>query len=220
MLRLLRSKNINRFRPQNQSSLGFTRLIDVNDAEKHWDYLEQEMHTVFNGKLTPTSDIAPQNCLVIDNHSSPSTVTNSDANSNIETERVENSEPVPTEKANKGEKRPLEETMDEEDIPVLERINKRVRFAAEENHSTVTDNTRDTVCPLTNGGTRSDDHSTDKPTEKRPIKIILPKLIKKRALPSNRTNRNSRATWTKRYNIEDFCILLDKCDSELISERD
>ncbi|CAF1577379.1 unnamed protein product [Adineta ricciae] len=225
MLRLLRSKNINRFRPQNQSSLGFTRLIDVKDAEKHWDYLEQEMRTVLNGKLTLASDTAVQNCLVIDNqqtnnHSSPSTVTNDDANPNTESERVESSEPVSTKEANKGEKRPLEETLDEEDIPVLERINKRVRFAAEENHNTVTDNTRDTTCSLINGERKSDDHSTDKPTEKRPIKIILPKMIKKRALPSNRINRNTRATWTKRYNIEDFCILLDKCDPELIPERD
>jgi hypothetical protein len=50
MLRLLRSKNINRFRPQNQQSLGFTRLIDIKDAEKHWDYLEQEMRSILNGK--------------------------------------------------------------------------------------------------------------------------------------------------------------------------
>ena len=84
----------------------------------------------------------------------------------------------------------------------------------------MTDNTGDATCSLSNGGTKSDGHSTDKPTEKRPIKIILPKMIKKRALPSNRTNRNSRATWAKRYNIEDFCILLDKCDPELIPERD
>ena len=50
MLRLLRSKNINRFRPQNQQSLGFTRLIDIKDAEKHWTYIEQEMRSMFNGK--------------------------------------------------------------------------------------------------------------------------------------------------------------------------
>jgi hypothetical protein len=50
MLRLLRSKNINRFRPQNQQSLGFTRLIDIKDAEKHWNYIEQEMRSILNGK--------------------------------------------------------------------------------------------------------------------------------------------------------------------------
>lgn len=50
MLRFLRAKNINRFRPQNQQSLGFTRLIDIKDAEKHWDYIEQEMRSAVTGK--------------------------------------------------------------------------------------------------------------------------------------------------------------------------
>lgn len=50
MLRLLRAKNINRFRPQNQQSIGFTRLIDVKDAEKHWDFIKTEMCTALNGK--------------------------------------------------------------------------------------------------------------------------------------------------------------------------
>jgi hypothetical protein len=50
MLRILRSKNINRFRPQSQQSMGLTRLIDIKDAEKHWDYIEQEMRAMLNGK--------------------------------------------------------------------------------------------------------------------------------------------------------------------------
>ena len=50
MLRILRSKNINRFRPQNQQSVAFTRLIDIKDAEKHWNSIEQEMHVICNGK--------------------------------------------------------------------------------------------------------------------------------------------------------------------------
>ena len=50
MLRLLRAKNINRFRPQNQQSMGFTRLIDIKDAEKHWEYIEQEMRSLTTGK--------------------------------------------------------------------------------------------------------------------------------------------------------------------------
>jgi hypothetical protein len=50
MLRLLRLKNINRFRPQNQQSMGFTRLIDVKDAENHWDFIEQEMRSITNSK--------------------------------------------------------------------------------------------------------------------------------------------------------------------------
>ena len=50
MLRLLRSKNINRFRPQNQQSMGFTRLIDVQDAEAHWNYIEQGMQPILTSK--------------------------------------------------------------------------------------------------------------------------------------------------------------------------
>ncbi len=51
MLRILRSKNINRFRPQNQQSIGFTRLIDIKDAEKYWEFIEQEMRSMLNGKI-------------------------------------------------------------------------------------------------------------------------------------------------------------------------
>ena len=50
MLRLLRTKNINRFRPQNQQSMGFTRLVDIQDAETHWDYIEQGMQAVLASK--------------------------------------------------------------------------------------------------------------------------------------------------------------------------
>lgn len=50
MLRLLRAKNVNRFRPQNQQSLGLTRLIDIKDAEKHWEYIKQEMRPTSTGK--------------------------------------------------------------------------------------------------------------------------------------------------------------------------
>ena len=51
MLRLLRLKNINRFRPQNQQAMGFTRLIDIKDIEKHWNYIEQGMSSLSNSKL-------------------------------------------------------------------------------------------------------------------------------------------------------------------------
>jgi hypothetical protein len=50
MLRLLRSKNINRFRPQNQQALGLTRLVDVKDIETHWDYIEKGMRSLSNSK--------------------------------------------------------------------------------------------------------------------------------------------------------------------------
>lgn len=49
MLRLLRAKSINRFRPQNQQTIGFTRLIDIKDAEKHWEYIAHEMSLMLRG---------------------------------------------------------------------------------------------------------------------------------------------------------------------------
>ena len=50
MLRLLRVKNINRFRPQNQQAMNFTRLVDIHDIEQHWEYLEQGMRSLIRGK--------------------------------------------------------------------------------------------------------------------------------------------------------------------------
>lgn len=50
MLRLLRMKNIHRFRPQNQQLMNFTRLVDIKDIEKHWDYIENGMHSLLNSK--------------------------------------------------------------------------------------------------------------------------------------------------------------------------
>jgi hypothetical protein len=44
MLRLLRLKKVNRFRPQCLQKTDLTRLIDVKDAELHWDYIKQEMN--------------------------------------------------------------------------------------------------------------------------------------------------------------------------------
>ena len=50
MLKVLRTKNINRFRPQTQTALGFTRLIDIKDAEKYWDEIERDMRAMVKGK--------------------------------------------------------------------------------------------------------------------------------------------------------------------------
>ncbi|UJR15425.1 hypothetical protein I4U23_002370 [Adineta vaga] len=228
MLRLLRLKNINRFRPQNQQSLGFTRLIDIKDAEKHWNFLEQEMHALFNGKLIFQDEFLPKTYPVIDNQEannrpSLSTVSNDNTEASTVVERVENEEQSSTEptlETNKGEKRPLEEPLDEEDMPVLERINKRVRFAEKENNKTLADSLNNSISSLTNGKTKSDDNSTDKTTKKRTIKLTSAKLMRKRPLPSNRINRESKAKWTKKFDIEDCCILLNQCDANLITERD
>jgi len=124
MLRLLRSKNISRFRPQNQQSMGFTRLIDIKDAEKHWDYIEQEMRSM------------PKDNEEVNNQSNISSTSNENLKAST-VERVETDEQPssePSVETNKGEKRPLDEPFDEEDIPVLERIHKRVRLVEKENN--------------------------------------------------------------------------------------
>jgi hypothetical protein len=213
MLRLLRLKNINRFRPQNQQSLGITRLIDIKDAEKHWDSIEQEMRSMLNGKKN--------NCkkkflyfsfVFIDNEevnvrSSISSV--STENSKASTvERVEINEPPSSEisvQINKGEKRSLDEPLDEEDIPVLERINKRVKFTEKENN--------ERLIGKSNGEkTKINEQSTDKIHKKRTIKLSKSKNNKKRLVPSTRTNKQSISTWAKKYNIEDCCIQLKQYD--------
>lgn len=51
MLRLLKLKNINRFRPQNHHSLDLTRLVDIKDVEKHWEHIEKGMRLLPNSKF-------------------------------------------------------------------------------------------------------------------------------------------------------------------------
>ena len=188
MLRLLRLKSINRFRPQNQQSMGFTRLIDIQDAEKHWEYIEQEMRSVTNGKPSLGTSPLDAFCLSIENEdlnirSSVSSASNENSKAStvesVENDKQPSSEPLV--ETNQGEKRMLDDPFDEEDIPVLERINKRVKLAEKEN-------------------------TTNK---KRTIRL---KPIKKRLVPSNRTNRQSQATWVRKYNIDDCCIRLNQCN--------
>jgi hypothetical protein len=190
MLRLLRLKNINRFRPQNQQSTGLTRLIDIQDAEKHWEYIEQEMRSISNGKFLLRISPLSVFCLFIENEetnirSSVSSASNENSKAStvesVENDKQPSLEPLVV--TNKGEKRVLDEPFDEEDIPVLERINKRVKLAEKENTN----------------------------NKKRTIKL---KPIKKRLVPSNRTNRQSQATWVRKYNIEDCCIRLNQCNPE------
>ncbi|CAF3938790.1 unnamed protein product [Adineta steineri] len=209
MLPLLRSKNINRFRPQNQQSLGVTRLIDIQDAEKHWTYIEQEMHSIFNDN--EKTNIQP--------NTSPISNENSKASTVVVAERVENDEqPLlePSIEINKGEKRSLEEPLDEEDIPVLERLNKRVRFAEKENNEQINETLKTSTCSVSNGKTKTDDKLSPK---KRTIKITK-RNTKKRLLPSSRTNRQTKAKWVKKYNIEDCCIQLIQYDPVYDTEKD
>ncbi|CAF0984868.1 unnamed protein product [Adineta steineri] len=209
MLPLLRSKNINRFRPQNQQSLGVTRLIDIQDAEKHWTYIEQEMHSIFNDNEKTN----------IQTNTSPISNENSKASTVVVAERVENDEqPLlePSIEINKGEKRSLEEPLDEEDIPVLERLNKRVRFAEKENNEQINETLKTSTCSVSNGKTKTDDKLSPK---KRTIKITK-RNTKKRLLPSSRTNRQTKAKWVKKYNIEDCCIQLIQYDPVYDTEKD
>ncbi|CAF0984545.1 unnamed protein product [Adineta steineri] len=209
MLPLLRSKNINRFRPQNQQPLGVTRLIDIQDAEKHWTYIEQEMHSIFNDNEKTN----------IQTNTSPISNENSKASTVVVAERVENDEqPLlePSIEINKGEKRSLEEPLDEEDIPVLERLNKRVRFAEKENNEQINETLKTSTCSVSNGKTKTDDKLSPK---KRTIKITK-RNTKKRLLPSSRTNRQTRAKWVKKYNIEDCCIQLIQYDPVYDTEKD
>jgi hypothetical protein len=198
MLRLLRSKNINRFRPQNQQSVGFTRLIDIKDAEKHWEYIEQEMRSMSNGKSLVKNFTYRFVCFfLIENEevnirSSISSTSNENSKAST-VERVENDEQSsskPSVETNKGEKRTLDEIFDDEDIPVLERINKRAKLAEKENNN------------------------NEKTQKKRTIKLTSVKNGRKRILPSTRTNKQTQATWVRKYNIEDCCIRLNQYDLE------
>ena len=105
-------------------------------------------------------------------------------------ERIENDEqPSSSEtsvEVTKGEKRPLDEPFDEEDMPVMERINKRVRFAEKENNELSNNSNRQ----LSNGKTKTDDQSP----KKRIINLKSAKNTKKRLLPSTRTNKQSKAS--------------------------
>jgi hypothetical protein len=200
MLRLLRTKNINRFRPQNQQSVGFTRLIDIKDAEKHWEYIEQEMRTMSNGKSS--NEFLLSICFFfIENEDA--TIQSSISSESNETskasrvERVESDEQTSSEplvETNKGEKRPLDEPFDEEDIPVLERINKRAKLAEQKNHE------------------RLNGLNNEKTQKKRTIKLSSTKSSRKRLLPSTRTNKQSEASWVRKYNIEDCCVRLTQCN--------
>jgi hypothetical protein len=129
-------------------------------------------------------------------------------------ERVENDKqpsPETSVEVNKGEKRPLDVPFDEEDVPVLERINKRIRFTEKENNERLTE-------VLDNQN--HDQQTTDIKQKKRTIKLSSARNSKKRSLPSTRTNKQSKATWVTKYNIEDCCVLLDQYDPIYDTGRD
>ncbi|CAF2609426.1 unnamed protein product [Rotaria sp. Silwood2] len=235
MLRLLRTKNINRFRPQNQQSIGFTRLIDIKDAEKHWNFIEQEMHSTFNANeevnsRSSISSVSNENLKAstverVDNDEQPSlepsVETNNDEQPSLEPSVETNNDKQPSlepsVETNKGGKRSLDELLDEEDTPISERINKRVRFAEKENDERLSEISKDQTYQLENDKTIDDDQSTDKKQAKQLTSAID---TRKRRLPSSRTKKKSKAAWVRKYDIEDFCIKLNQYDAMFDIQKD
>ncbi|CAF1684873.1 unnamed protein product [Rotaria magnacalcarata] len=116
MLRLLRMKKINRFRPQNQQSISFTRLVDIQDIENHWDYIEKGMHSLSNNnEEIKFVQITPP---LLDKDLKASTADKTESNSNSNAFQQENSIEV-----NQNDKRPLESAT-EEDTHIFKRIYK------------------------------------------------------------------------------------------------
>ena len=167
MLRLLRSKSINRFRPQNQQSMGFTRLIDVRDADTYWDHIEQGMRSV----LTNADDTSVK----MDADKPPA---------------VDTAVCV---------KRTLDEPVDEEDVPVLERIHKRIRLAEKENAAQANEMPMKVNAAVT-----------------KPVRV---KSGGKRVPPACRRKKDTVAAWTRKYNLEECCVLVDRFDMMALPER-
>lgn len=94
----------------------------------------------------------------------------------------------------KGEKRPLDEPLEEEDTPVIERINKRVKFVEKENQE------------------RLETMTTAKSPKRCTIKLKLPKNKRKQTVPSNRIKPQSKANWVRKYGIEECCIRMNQYD--------
>lgn len=176
MLKLLRMKNINRFRPQTQTSLGYTRLIDIKDAEKYWQDIERGMRAMVNDNQ--------QRETIRSSISSEDPKASSDVIESMETtEQVMETD--------KGEKRLMEtEPLDDEDVPVMERLNKRMRTVEKENHDLT--KTNDKVQKIT-------------------IKLPTKKNEKKtrRMVPSNRTNKTIQADWVKKYDLVECVVQLN-----------
>ena len=125
-------------------------------------------------------------------------------------ERVNNEEQTSSEasvKENKGEKRPLDEHLNEEDTPISERINKRVHYTEKENDEQLTETSQDKL-----DLNKMKDDGQQSTTKKRIKQSSSAQNPRKRSLPSTRLNRQSKATWVRKYSIEDCYIQLDQCN--------
>ena len=164
MLRLLRTKNVNRYRPQNQQSMGFTRLIDIRDAERYWTYLEGEM--LSTSVPDPPATIARQ--------------------------------------MRSAGKRLFEEDdqpLEEDDVPVAERLSKRLRTNEEENHEEIPEISLSVLShePVM-------ETNEPLPTAPPPVVPTEPKRIR---TPASRSKKTQLASWAKKYQLEDFAVRLD-----------
>jgi len=184
MLRLLRAKNINRYRPQNQQSMGFTRLIDIRDAEKYWNYLEKGMLST----NLPDPSVAIARFM----KSAGKRLISDD-----------------------------EERLEEEDVPVLERLNKRLRLNEKEKENNeeipeislsalsnepVTETTESIPTAMQVEPPLPEVPPTLETTE---TTKTLPKSPKKIRTPANQSKTKTLANWVKKYQLEDCCVCLD-----------
>lgn len=161
MLKLLRAKNINRYRPQNQQSMGFTRLIDIRDAEKFWDYLERGMLSSSNA---------------------------TGANS------IEG-----TGKSSGKRRHTDDQALDDDEVPVLERLSKRLRANEKEN--------KEEEIPEISLSVLAQAEA--------PIENEV-KKTKKTRTPATRPKKGEVAEWMKKYQLEECSVLVDRC--RLIAE--
>jgi hypothetical protein len=222
MLRLLRSKNINRFRPQNQQAMGFTRLIDVRDAELHWNFLEQGMNAIRTGCLqikyvhwnlhfiyfrclaTVKADLSSAASSIAGDISIADTL-----------ENIDDSQESSTTMTSKGEKRIIDEPLDDEDMPVLERLNKRLRCTEIVECKSSAETSSISSPSIDNKSIQSKCLN-----QEQAIKSSSKRFNKKRTTPSNRSKRQTRAAWMKKYDIEDCCIHLEPYDHNRLDNDD
>lgn len=115
---------------------------------------------------------------------------------------TETSEPT-----NKSEKRPLDEPLDDEDTPISERLNKRVRLTEKENDEHLTESSESRTQLLQNNNTSEADQVTD---NQQTMESNSKENTRKRRLPSHRTKKQTKAAWVRKYDIEGCYIPLDR----------
>ena len=103
----------------------------------------------------------------------------------------------------KPDKRTLIETLDNEEVPIMERLNKRLRLDQQEQSQDVVGEPTPVF---------SHPQTAPNPTDDCPTLINSETVAEKRSRTSKKSKRRSRAPWVTKYAIDDFCILLDPCE--------